>query len=80
MLLRSWSEQEENQMRVSVSTGTITVFILCFLNNPRLSYLESSPPPPTAVVTPPRRQTQVLQASASVPTTEASSWKGPVSM
>ena len=33
--------QEENQIRVSVSTRTITVFILCFLNNPRLVTLKA---------------------------------------
>ena len=78
----SMGGQEKNQIGVSGSTRTITVFTLCFLNSPRWVTFKSLAPSPiqAVAVVPPPRQMQLLQASESIPRMEASSWKDPVSM
>ena len=76
-----WGGQEENRIRVSGCTNNYSVHPVP-LNSPRWVTSKSLAPSPThaVAVSPPPRQTQLLQASESIPRMEASGWKDPVSM
>lgn len=80
-MLSLWGGEKEDQVRVSGSTGTINVHPVLF-KQAKVSYLQKLGPIAihAVAVVPHPRQTQLLQASESIPRMEASSWKDPISV